>query len=310
MPSKVDLHTRPGFELLHHRKQRIVLGLVGAFCPPDGELLLRQARSGKQPDRHGGDTGQQPSHGLPFNSCGREKPATTMGARWHGNVANRGANGRSHCQTHAAGYSLSGLGVCPLRAYSGIAEQRGHPMSSKLRLTTSRHASASHTRPPHLVIPPVPRAGIMRLLLLILLWLPPSGAMANDELITVQSAHSAPETARRLALAITANGWTILGTVDHAFHVAQYGVKIQARTTISFAFMASWTQHLIENPTIAIEVPHRLLVWEDHEGVWVTRNTARYYLRNILRRHEAKGLEGPIMMYDDRLSAMIDNVTR
>ena len=95
----------------------------------------------------------------------------------------------------------------------------------------------------------------MRSLLLMLMWLLPSVALANDELITVQSAHSAPVTVQRLQEAIAANGWTILSTVDHAAHAAEFGVKIQARTTIAFAFMPGWTKHLIENPTVAIEFP-------------------------------------------------------
>jgi hypothetical protein len=78
---------------------------------------------------------------------------------------------------------------------------------------------------------------MMRPLLLILLWLLPSSALANDELITIPSAHSARVTVQRLELAIITNGWTILANVDHAFHAAQYGVKIPARTTIAFAFM-------------------------------------------------------------------------
>jgi hypothetical protein len=32
----------------------------------------------------------------------------------------------------------------------------------------------------------------------------------------------------------------------------------------------------IENPTVAIEVPIPVLVWEDRDGIWVTRNTAQY----------------------------------
>jgi uncharacterized protein (DUF302 family) len=143
-----------------------------------------------------------------------------------------------------------------------------------------------------------------------LLWLLPSGALANDELITIPSAHSARVTVQRLELAIITNGWTILANVDHAFHAAQYGVKIPARTTIAFAFMTRWTKHLIENPTVAIEMPITVLVWEDGEGVWVTRNTIRYYHRQILGRHEAKVLPGPDKARDDLLAAIIDNATR
>ena len=151
---------------------------------------------------------------------------------------------------------------------------------------------------------------MMRPLLLILVWFLPSSALANDELITIQSAHSASVTIQRLKDAITGNDWTINATVDYAAHAAEFGVKIPARTTIAFAYMPGWTRHLIEKPTVAIEVPNRVLVWEDHEGVWVTRNTARYFLRHIMGRHEAKASEGPVRVRDDLLATIIDNVTR
>ena len=106
----------------------------------------------------------------------------------------------------------------------------------------------------------------MRPLLLVLLWLLPSVAFAQDELITLPSAHSAPVTIKRLQEAIVANGYTILATIDSAAQVAEFGVKMPTRTTIAFAWMPGWTHALVEAPTIAIELPNRVLVWQDGEG--------------------------------------------
>lgn len=150
----------------------------------------------------------------------------------------------------------------------------------------------------------------MRPLLLALLLLLPSAALADDELITIQSAHSAPATVQRLRESITANGWTILSTVDHAALSAEFGVKIPARTTIAFAFMGGWVKQMIESPTIALEVPMRVLVWEDKEGVWVTRDTERYYLRSIAGRHEYKANKGGVHTINEQIAAMIEKVTR
>ena len=150
----------------------------------------------------------------------------------------------------------------------------------------------------------------MRLLLLAFLWFVPSVALANDDFITVQSVHSAPVTVQRLKDALTAGGWTVLGTVDHAAFAAEYGVKIMARTTITFAWMGGWTQYLIEQPTMALDGPTRLLVWQDSEGVWVTRNTLKYFLRHVVRRHEARGFGLRDQALDDSLVALVDSATR
>jgi uncharacterized protein (DUF302 family) len=150
----------------------------------------------------------------------------------------------------------------------------------------------------------------MRPLLLVLLWLLPSVAFAQDELITLPSAHSAPVTIKRLQEAIVANGYTILATIDHAALAAEFGVKIPPRTTIAFAWMPGWTQVVIENPTIAIELPNRVLVWQDGQGVWVTRNTSQYLKRYILRRHEVKYNEIMQQEHEKKVAAMIENVIR
>lgn len=151
---------------------------------------------------------------------------------------------------------------------------------------------------------------MIRPLLLILLWLLPSAAQADDGLVTTQSAHSGPATVQRIQEALTTKGWTILATIDHAAHAAQWGVKIPFRTTIDFAYLPAWTRLLIESPTVAMEVPIPILVWEDREGVWVTRNTAQYYLRKVLPRHEAKAMPGPTEVFSNVVDSIIINATR
>ena len=150
---------------------------------------------------------------------------------------------------------------------------------------------------------------MMRPLLLILLWLLPSSAQANDELITVRSAHSASVTIQRLHIAIILNEWPIFATIDHAAHAAKHGVKIPARTTIAFGYMERWLGPVIESPTLAIEVPYRVLVWEDHEGVWITRDTMRY-VQKVLLRHEAKVADSDLRLREAKIEAMIDKLRR
>jgi len=151
----------------------------------------------------------------------------------------------------------------------------------------------------------------MRSLSFLLLSLLPSVALADDELITLQSPHSASVTIQRLQEAFKADGWTIFATLDQAAQAAEYGIKVPARTTIIVACMADYARYLVLSPTMAIDGPHRVLVWEDDDGVWVTRNTLRYQLKHVVNRHEAKGKGGvaPIMV-DDKLTAVIDSVTR
>jgi uncharacterized protein (DUF302 family) len=140
------------------------------------------------------------------------------------------------------------------------------------------------------------------------LWLLPSVVHANDELITLHCNRPATAVVQALQKAIPDKGWTILATLDHSASSAEYGVKIQARTTIIFARMDVWVSYLIEAPTVAVELPHRVLVWEDGEGVWVSRNTIKHYTRQTLRRHEIRILPVPLQLLDDQVAAMVDTV--
>ena len=154
-------------------------------------------------------------------------------------------------------------------------------------------------------------ARLTRLLSLLLLSLLPSVALADDELITLQSPHSAAVTIQRLQEAFKTDGWTIFATLDQAAQAAEFGIKMPTRTTIIVACMGDYTRYLVLRPTMAIDGPHRVLVWEDNEGVWVTRNTLRYQLQRVVNRHEAKGLGGsPPQTVDDKLTAVIDSVLR
>jgi uncharacterized protein (DUF302 family) len=142
---------------------------------------------------------------------------------------------------------------------------------------------------------------MMRFLLLVktlvLLSALPSMASANDELITEPSNHSVAVTVERLKESIRDKGWTILATVDHAAQAAEFGVRIPSRTTIIFVRMDVWVKYLLDAPTVAIELGHRVLVWQDAEGTWVTRNTMAHYQRHTLRRHELKLMPVPSQLF-------------
>ena len=145
---------------------------------------------------------------------------------------------------------------------------------------------------------------------LFLVWSFSSTALANDELITLPSKHSVTATVQRLQDGISANGWRVLGVVDQAAQAAEYGVKIPPRTTIIFAKMEAWIMFLIQSPTVAIELGHRVLVWEDEYGVWVTRNTMKHYLRHTLGRHELRAMPVALQLFDNEYGAVVERSTQ
>src|SRR5205085_6531768 len=72
---ELDLDAALRLVLLDRLEQGVVLGLVEALDPPDGELLLRQRLAGEGERTAGDDAGEQlPHRGSPWFDRGRPGP--------------------------------------------------------------------------------------------------------------------------------------------------------------------------------------------------------------------------------------------
>ncbi|HLR66948.1 MAG TPA: DUF302 domain-containing protein [Virgibacillus sp.] len=110
--------------------------------------------------------------------------------------------------------------------------------------------------------------------------------MENKGLQTSQSKYSMNETVRHFEDILAHNEATLFAKIDHSHNAAQAGLKL--RNTIVFIFGAPHIGTLLmqENQQIAIDLPSKVLIWEDEDDtVWVTRNRTSW----LTARHEMKG---------------------
>ena len=64
------------------------------------------------------------------------------------------------------------------------------------------------------------------------------------------------------------------------------GLKLRPRTVIVFGNPKLGTPGMQKQPTVAIDVPLKALVWEDDQGkVWLTYNSAEYLQNYVYPRH-------------------------
>lgn len=136
---------------------------------------------------------------------------------------------------------------------------------------------------------------LARRLIVLLLALGPFAATAlaaGSGLITVPSHHSVPATIARFEAAIRAKpGFIVFGTIDHAAAARKAGLKLAARTVILFGNPKLGTAGMTKAPTLAIDLPMKALVWQNHAGkVFLTYNSAEYMGSVINARH---GLPNP-----------------
>lgn len=121
-----------------------------------------------------------------------------------------------------------------------------------------------------------------------LLMVPGIPAVAADPgLETRESRHGAPETVQRLAAAVRGAGWKVFAEIDHAAAAREVGLALRPRSVLLFGNPAAGTGAMQARPTLAIDLPMRVLVWEDDSGrVFVTRSTGRDLSERVFGRHD------------------------
>jgi uncharacterized protein (DUF302 family) len=112
-------------------------------------------------------------------------------------------------------------------------------------------------------------------------------ALAQDGgLVTVPSTHGVRPTLDRFAAAVREAGWVVFGEVDHAAAARQAGLTLPARTVVMFGNPRAGTGAMAQRPTLALDLPMRILVWEDASGrVFVTRSTGADIASRVFARH-------------------------
>ena len=98
------------------------------------------------------------------------------------------------------------------------------------------------------------------------------GTGANDnQLFTFESQFSVPETMARLEQNIKATGTPVFAKFDHGKNAEEVGLELLPNQVIVFGSPKVGTKLMQDNPSISIELPLKMSVWEDKNGsVWIT----------------------------------------
>lgn len=109
-----------------------------------------------------------------------------------------------------------------------------------------------------------------------------------DGLVTRPSDHSVDETLGRLTRLIQDAGVTIFAIVDHSGEAAKIGMTMRPTKLLIFGSPKSGTPLMLASPSIAIDLPLKILVWEDVDGTaWLSYNSSGYLQA---RRHLSQEL--------------------
>ncbi|MFO7582880.1 DUF302 domain-containing protein, partial [Guyparkeria sp.] len=109
----------------------------------------------------------------------------------------------------------------------------------------------------------------------------PAAALADDGLTVMDSRYSVAETEERLVEAVEGKGLTVMAQVDHQANAKTVDLEMPATRLVIFGNPKSGTQLMKCAPTVAIDLPMKMLIWEDEDAVKVAYNTAEY----LVERH-------------------------
>lgn len=101
--------------------------------------------------------------------------------------------------------------------------------------------------------------------------------LSSTGIINIPSNHSVEETAAKLERILHAKGVTLFAVVDHSGEAARVGMKMLPTKLLIFGSPKAGTPIMLAAPTIAIDLPLKILIWEDEQGkVWTSYNSIEY----------------------------------
>jgi uncharacterized protein (DUF302 family) len=100
---------------------------------------------------------------------------------------------------------------------------------------------------------------------------------ATKGIVELPSRHSVDDTVTRLMDALHDKGVMVFAVIDHSGEAEKVGMKMPPTKLVIFGSPKAGTQLMLATPTIAIDLPLKILVREDTDAkVWVSYNSPAY----------------------------------
>jgi uncharacterized protein (DUF302 family) len=127
--------------------------------------------------------------------------------------------------------------------------------------------------------------------------------MRIDGLITVRSSFGHGETVARFEAAVRANGLRIVAGVDHAIAAFEAGVSLEPTMVMLVGDGACQATLMKALRSIALELPFRVLVWQEGGATWLSYVDFRW-----LGKRYAAAAEEMRLITD--MAVMFDGIAR
>ncbi|HTS89921.1 MAG TPA: DUF302 domain-containing protein [Gemmatimonadales bacterium] len=100
---------------------------------------------------------------------------------------------------------------------------------------------------------------------------------SDNGIVTLPSSRSVDEILERLQDRLRARGIMLLALVDHSGEAAKIGLRMPPTKLAIFGSPKAGTPLMLAAPTVAIDLPLKILIWEDSQArTWISYNSPEY----------------------------------
>jgi uncharacterized protein (DUF302 family) len=100
---------------------------------------------------------------------------------------------------------------------------------------------------------------------------------AHPDMKRLRATGSVDASFARLEAAVTQRGLTVFARIDFAADAATVGLVLRPTRLLLFGNPQAGTPLIVAAPTVALDLPLKVLVWEEDDGtVWVGYTTPEY----------------------------------
>ena len=126
-------------------------------------------------------------------------------------------------------------------------------------------------------------------------------SLADPDLVTLPSAHGVPETVARLKALLAQKGIEVFAHIDHAAGAREVGLPLRPTQVLIFGNPKAGTPLMQSRQTVGLDLPLRVLAWEDEEGkAWLTYRR----VADLARQHGVTDRDVAVQALDDGLGAL------
>lgn len=105
----------------------------------------------------------------------------------------------------------------------------------------------------------------------------------ENGIVNVLGKHSVDQTVDKLTSILQLKGITLFIVIDHSGEAAKVGLEMRPTKLLIFGNPKAGTPPMLATPSIALDLPLKILVWEDSGGkVWLSYNSPEY----LKERHD------------------------